>query len=277
MLEIDRASDALQFIDAGCTREEWVKIGMAAKAAGLSFDEFNNWSASGRNYRGEKDCRAVWKSFKDGSVTAATLFGSARAQGWQDSGKTANHNKAAEVWAHCQNAPLDNPYIKSKQGTPDGLRVYPASAPQLVIRGQNVAGWLVVPCWSGEQLQTLQFMPAKGDKLNLSGASFGNGFFTVGKINDRVFICEGIGQAWAVNQATKAAAVVCFGAGRMQKIAKVLRAKYPTAGLVIVPDKGKEKLAAEIAADAGGQWVEMPQDKPQNYDVNDYLQDNGVH
>ena len=59
--------------------------------------------------------------------------------------------------------------------------MYPASAPPLVIRGQNVAGYLVLPCWDGDKLQTLQFIPKeKGDKLNLAGASFGAGFYTVG-------------------------------------------------------------------------------------------------
>ena len=276
MVEIDRARDALQFIDAGCNREDWVKIGMAAKAAGVSFDEFNSWSESGGNYKGEKDSRTVWNSFKDGSVTAASLFAFAIAQGWQDSSKAPTTNKAADVWAQCQAAPPDNLYIKRKQGTPEGLRIYPTHAPPLVIRGQNVAGWLVVPCRDGDTLKALQFVPAKGDKLNLAGASFGNGFFTVGTISDRVYIVEGIGQGWAINQATNAAAVVCFGAGRMKTIANVLRAKYPAAGLVIVPDKGKETQTAEIAAAIGGQWLELPQDKPQNYDVNDFLQDSGI-
>lgn len=280
MLEIDRALDALHFIDAGCSRDDWVKIGMAAKAAGLSFEDFNNWSSSGGNYGSEQECRTVWKSFKEsGSITAATLFGIAHAQGWQDPSKTytkTTSKKPVDVWKHCITATPAEPYIKRKQGKPDGLRVYPVNAPPLVIRGQNVAGWLVLPCWSGEQVQTLQFVSAKGDKLNLPGASFGDGFFTVGKITNRVYICEGIGQAWAVNQVTGTAAVVCFGAGRMMTVAKVLKAKHTAADLVLVPDKGKEKQAADIAAAVAGQWIELPHDKPQNYDVNDYLQDAGI-
>jgi hypothetical protein len=40
-----------------------------------------------------------------------------------------------------------------------------------------------VPCWSGDELQTLQFIPPdNGDKLNLPGASFNDGFFAVGEI-----------------------------------------------------------------------------------------------
>jgi len=301
MDDISRARDALNHLDAACDRETWVRAGMSARSAGLEFVDFNNWSASAGNYAGENECRTVWKSFDDaGGVTPATLYGMAFSQGWQDTSKSrtkasrpmlppakpkqtapasvkqAANSNAADVWARCITATDAEPYIFRKQGTPDGLRVYPASAPPLVIRGQNVAGCLVVPCWDGDKLQTLQFIPPdKGDKLNLTGASFGDGSFVVGEITDWVYICEGIGQAWAVNKATGAAAVVCFGAGRMATVAKVLRDKYPAASLVIVPDKGKEEQACKTAADVAGQWVAMPSDKPANYDCNDLMQEAG--
>ena len=302
MNEIERAADALHHIDAGCARDEWVRAGMAAKSAGLDFDDFHNWSASAGNYAGENECRTVWKSFDDsGAVTPATLYGMAFAQGWKDPSKSrakgtrptlplarakqtpqtpvkqaANANAVA-VWERCIPATPAEAYIHRKQGKPDGLRVYPASASPLVIRGQNVAGYLAVPCWSGNDLRTLQFIPpGTGDKLNLPGASFLDGFFTVGKITDRAYIVEGIGQAWAVNQATGAATVVCFGAGRMNAVALILREKYPAARLVIVPDKGMEDKAAKIAADVAGLMVAMPTDKPGNYDANDYAQEFGT-
>lgn len=211
MNETERAASALFHLDAGCPREEWVKAGMAAKAAGLGFEDFHNWSASAGNHASESECRAVWKSFDEsGGVTRATLFGMAFAQGWQDPSKTRTKASSTsrpspsiakpattqpkavkspqglnpvEVWNRCIPAEHDEAYIFRKQGKPDGLRVYPASAPPLVIRGQNVGGYLVVPCWDGADLQTLQFIPPDGgDKLNLPGASFNDGFFVVGKI-----------------------------------------------------------------------------------------------
>jgi len=304
MNDIDRARDALLHLDSGCARDEWVRLGMAAKSSGLNFDDFHNWSASAGNYAGENECRTVWKSFDDsGAVTPATLYGMAFAQGWKDPSKSrakgsngarptlplarakqtpqtpvkqAENANAVAVWERCIPATTGEAYVYRKQGKPDGLRVYPASASPLVIRGQNVAGYLAVPCWSGDALQTLQFIPPdKGDKLNMAGASFNDGFFIVGEVTDRVYICEGIGQAWAVNQATGAAAVVCFGAGRMPTVAKVLHKKYPAARLVIVPDKGQESKAEKIAADISGQWVAMPTDKPGNYDANDYAAEYG--
>ena len=307
MNEIERAADALHHIDAGCARDEWVRAGMAAKSAGLEFDDFNNWSASAGNYAGENECRTVWKSFDDsGAVTPATLYGMAFAQGWKDPSKSrtkgtrpslpiartkqtpqtpvkqAENANAVAVWERCEPATQAESYIHRKQGKPDGLRFYPASAPPLLIgKGEeqiNAAGGLVVPCYApdGVTLQTLQIIPLVGDKKNLPGASFGDGFFTVGEVTDRVYICEGIGQAWAVNQATGAAAVVCFGAGRMATVAKVLRDKYPAAGLVIVPDKGQESKAEKIAAAVAGLMVAMPTDKPQNYDCNDFAQEFGT-
>ena len=298
-----RARNALYHIDAGCARDEWVKAGMAAKSAGLDFDDFHNWSASAGNYKNESECRTVWKSLKEsGGVTPATLFGMARAQGWSDDTRTKNERPARPtpkpapapqtpvkqaanvlaVWDRCIPATPAEPYIYRKKGKPDGLRVYPATAEPLVIHDRNgtphnVAGWIAVPAWSDDKLQTLQFIPpGKADKLNLPRAQFNDGFFTVGQITDRVYIVEGIGQAWAVNQATGAAAVVCFGAGRMARVAKVLRTQHPDARLVIVPDKGKEEQAGKIAADVSGEWVAMPDDKPGNYDANDYAQEFGA-
>ena len=65
MNELERAESALLRLDAGCDRATWVRVGMAVKAAGLPFEVFHDWSASGSNYAGETDCRNVWKSFDD--------------------------------------------------------------------------------------------------------------------------------------------------------------------------------------------------------------------
>ena len=62
----------------------------------------------------------------------------------------------------------------------------------------------------------------------------------------------------------------------MMTVAKELRDKYPAAGLVIVPDRGKEADAQKIAAAVTGQSVAMPADKPSNYDANDYALEFGA-
>jgi hypothetical protein len=137
-----------------------------------------------------------------------------------------------------------------------------------------------VPAYAPDgEIQSLQFIPpGAGKKLNLPGASMAGAWFVVGWTVPGciVHICEGIGAAWACWQATGAAAVACFGAGNMCKVAKALRELDPSAKLVIVADVGKEKQAAEIAADVSGSVAAMPGGWEPNSDVNDLAQRDGI-
>lgn len=303
--ETERAISAMQACPCPSDYDAWFKLLCAVKDAGVPKDEARCWCESGEGFVAA-DFESKWeRGIKaNGAIKAASLFATAFSQGWKDPSKSrANGSNGtrpalpltstkqtphkpvkqaasispAEIWGRCLPADPADAYIDRKRGKPDGLRLYPATAAPLIIRGQNVGGYLAVPCLDGDTLQTLQLIPPdKGDKLNLPGASFGSGFFTVGEITDRAYIVEGISQGWAVNQATGAAAVVCFGAGRMARVAAVLRDKYPAARLVVVPDRGKEEQAAKIAADVSGQWIAMPDDKPGNYDASDYAKDFGA-
>ncbi|QCX50694.1 AAA family ATPase [Ralstonia pseudosolanacearum] len=294
--ELGRARAALFALNAGCAREEWVRTGMAAKAAGLTEDDFLEWSATGDNYGGVRDARSVWRSIKaDGGIGEGTLFKMASELGWRDSHAhsgaqaarvpTVRPTKAAapqkprpDLLASFSSYPAaaaDHPYITAKRGNAEGLRMVPAND-ELTIGGQKVSGWLAIPAFSLDgHLQTVQYVPppGKGKKLNAPGASFGAGVFVVGEIaaDGRVYVCEGIGQAWACARADyKAAAVVTFGCGRFPVVAKALHERFPAARLVFVADRGKESQAEAIAREVSGAWVEMPGDKPENYDANDY-------
>jgi len=56
---------------------------MAFKAAGGDVEAWLDWCASGSNYGGEREARAVWRSFKStGPVSPATLFRAAIDAGW---------------------------------------------------------------------------------------------------------------------------------------------------------------------------------------------------
>lgn len=309
MDECRRALSALQTLDPGCAREQWVRIGMAAKAAGLTLEDFTHWSSAAHNYASERDCAKVWESFGDGPVRAGTLYRMAFDEGWSDPAKSGKngHDKrqafirtadpiraqktaprgaigpsdaAVALWERCEPATDLHAYIIAKCGRPDGLRVVPAGD-SLTIAGHAVAGWLVVPAVSlAGELRTVQLIPPPGigTKLNMPGASFADGLFAVGGLGQspRILIVEGIGQAWACGSATGCAAVVCFGAGRMATVAELLRSRFPSLPLLLVPDRGKELQAAEIARAIRGEWVELPNDKPANYDANDYAQEHGA-
>jgi hypothetical protein len=275
---------------------------MGAKAAGVTFEDFHIWSAGASNYKDETDCRSVWNSIREGGITNASLFHAARANGWRDDSTklsqyshdrqikakddssqqtTQEPNRLVlELWERCVPATADHPYVVAKRGKPDGLRVVGAGD-TTTITGLPVLGWLVVPAFSLDgELRTLQLIPppGTGKKLNVPRAPFGDGLFVVGDIDQspRVFIVEGIGQAWACWSATGHAAVVCFGAGRMGTVVALLRKRFDTMPIVLVSDKGKETQAATFARRVSGQWVEMPDDKPSNYDANDYAAEHGA-
>ncbi|MEJ5896711.1 AAA family ATPase [Aquabacterium sp. G14] len=296
-----KAIDALHAIPPDLPRDEWVRAGMAAQAAGLDFDAFNNWSAGAGNYN-ERDARDTWRSFKPGKgLGAGTLYRVAAEHGWRMSEprtpqramqaprkaaeptrKPAPGMSPAEVWSRCQTATAAHGYIDAKgaAGVPlDGLRVVPAGD-ALRIAGQSMAGALVVPALAADgTLQSLQLIPppGAGKKLNLPGAPMAGASFTVGETvpGGPVYVCEGIGAAWACWQATGAAAVVAFGWGNVARVAADLRQRDASARLVLVPDAGKESEALRIAAEVGAAVATMPQGEAQNFDANDLAQRDG--
>lgn len=298
--EIERARAALWSLNPGTDRDTWVKAGMAAKAAGLDFDAFHDWSAGAGNYKNEAECRSVWQSIKDGGIGAGSLFGAARAAGWTDgdeapakrpqshqekrqrpeaSSKPPLHDPRT-VWDACKPATIEQDYIERKRGLPDSLRIYDGP---LTIAGNACAGSLVLPCSTlAGELVTLQFVTPQGKKLFLPGCKLSpwlDACLIIGgplKPDGVAYIVEGPGQAWSAHQATRAPAVVAFGVGRMAGIARALRQHYKAARLVIVPDVGKESQAAAIAKDVHGVWVELPRDLGQNGDLNDMHQRDGL-
>ncbi len=310
--DTDRAREALQHIPPDLPRDEWVRVLMAAQAAGLDAETVNDWSAQASNYD-ERAFRDTWRSIKPGKgVGEATLYKKAAEHG--NYGKRRERPiqaparprkpveaprqpspgmSTAEVWERCKPASPSHGYILAKRGVPDGLRVVPAGDP-LKVAGLPMAGALVVPVvpLAGGEPVSLQFIGApeqaaawkaqgKPSKLNLPGSPVSGGFVVGDMVRDvepgdACFIVEGIGQAWACWQATGFPAVVCFGAGRMPAVAAELRQRDPSARLVLVPDRGKEAQAQAIAQDVAGLVCLMPADKPSNYDANDFAQEFGA-
>ena len=300
MADTARAIDALHSIPPDLPRDEWVRVGMAAHAAGLDFDTFDAWSAGAGNYDAAAS-RNTWRSIKPGKgVGAGTLFRVAAENGWrmgegkpqqrpmqaprkaaEQPRKPAPGMSPAEVWNRCEAATAAHGYITAKAaaGVPlAGLRVVPAGDP-LRIQGQSMAGALVVPAYGPQGLQSLQLIPppGAGKKMNLPGAPMAGASFTVGKVvpGGVVHVCEGIGQAWACWQATGHPAVACFGWGNVGKVAEALRQRDAAARLILCPDTGKEESAAEIAQALQCAVAYMPHGEAQNFDANDLAQRDG--
>lgn len=262
--DTERASKALFSLDPGAPRETWVRIGMAAKEAGLSEDDFISWSAKARNYKSESDCRSTWRSFSaQGGIGAGTLFMLANEAAGRGHPKHTRliekpvHKPQTDVfalWDKLVPASDNHPYIVKKQGLADGLRI-------------RSDGWLAVPAWKDGQLQTIQFISPTGEKKNQAGASFNSGYYVCGTITDSVYIVEGIGHAWAAHKATGQGAICSFGFGNVAKVAQVIMKLYPDVQIVVVADIGKETETEKM----GFPWVAIPHEGlDAGADINDY-------
>lgn len=302
---VERARDALYAIPADMPRDEWVKAGMAAHAAGLDFDDFREWSAQADSFN-ERDAFDTWRSFKvGGGIGEGTLYKMAAQSGWRPpqgkGGRTDRLERhqprflgtgkgvgATEVWQRSLPATSAHPYIVRKSGLPDGLRVVP-EGDRLQVMGVTMAGALVIPVSRANgSISSLQLVAApesaaklkamgKPDKLNLPGCPL-DGWHVVGSMSAAtpVYLCEGIGQAWAANKATGSAAVVCFGWGRVRGVATELRKADKATRLVLVPDVGKEVQAEAIARELNVEVVTMPEGWPPNSDINDLAARDGM-
>ena len=288
LADIERARDALHAIPPDLPRDAWIKAGMAAHAAGIGFDDFNDWSAGASNYDAAA-ARDAWRSFKLGKgIGVGSLYKLAAENGWRigvvmPQQKTTRASRKAVEGPH-KTAPGMSPaellertepatahsYINEKNGVPDGLRVVLASD-GLRIAGQRMAGFLMVPAYAPDgTLQSAQFIPpGAGKKLNLPGASMAGASFTVGPNDGPAYLCEGIAASWAVWQASGHRAVCCFGWGNIARVVASLRQREPNVKLTICPDTGKEAAAAEIAALHQCAVAPMPEGWPVNSDVND--------
>ena len=271
---------------------------MAAKAAGLGKETCETWSAQADSFN-PRDFNDTWLSIKNGKgVGEGTLFHMAAEHGWRMGGnseapaklvkrpveaprKPAPGMSPADVWSHCDPATNAHLYVQAKAATGvplDSLRVVP-EGDLLRITGQNMAGALVVPAYGPDGLQSLQLIPppGTGKKLNLPGAPMVGASFTVGEVvpSGVVYVCEGIGTAWACWQATGHPAVVCFGWGNVARVAAHLRQQDKAARLVLVPDTGKEDSAFKIAAKLEALVACMPEGEEHNFDANDLAQREG--
>ncbi len=80
----DDITDALTYIDPDSSYDDWIAIGMALHSGGYPMAMFNNWSAKGIKYKGQKDIDFHWRSFRPSAgITMGTLIALALTQGWK--------------------------------------------------------------------------------------------------------------------------------------------------------------------------------------------------
>lgn len=292
--------EMLTMLDPYCKYKQWFEIACATKAAGLSFQDFDNWSKKGGHKYNAAACKTLWDSTNaDGGITAGTLVYLAKEAGYTGpvptahsaSQGTAGQPVAADGAAALTDvkangtglenrfnawpdAPAGHPYLAKKKILPKGLKIATGS-----LGGKDVTGWAAVPVRKLDgTFCTVHFLSPSGEKWSAPGkGSFSDGMHVIGTIAPDcvVYLAEGLASAWSIyNADPSGAAVTTFSAGRFGTVATALRTACPDAKLVLVPDKGAEGTAHKVAAEVGGYLVEMPEDAPSNYDAWD-VEDKG--
>lgn len=116
-LELDDVEEALGTLDPDCPYKEWTETAAALRHQFRSEDEarrayhmFDNWSANGSKYKGEKDTRSKWRSFKPDTIgkapiTIRSLLKKAINAGWKHAAAAAKVEKTFDEWvAACNDA-----------------------------------------------------------------------------------------------------------------------------------------------------------------------------
>jgi len=171
---------------------------------------------------------------------------------------------AYNIFTNALDATSDHSYLLSKKVKPHGSKI--SDRGDLIIPRYNVSGKLI----------SLQFINSVGDKKFLYGGEVTGGFYLLGNITNKIYLCEGFATGATIFEATGCATSICFSAGNLPEVAKNIRKQHEHAEIIIVADNDESGTGAkfsEFAADLVGAAIIMPPTRGQ--DVNDFYLSGG--
>ena len=131
--------------------------------------------------------------------------------------------RAAKLWLRARPATNQHPYLQRKGVGAYGIR--------------QLRELLLIPARDAHgQLQTLQFIGTDGAKRFLSGGRIVGCYCPIGRPLDSILVCEGFATGCSLYAATGRAVAVCFSAGNLLPVARVLRMKFPAMKLIVCAD-----------------------------------------
>ena len=158
--------------------------------------------------------------------------------------------RAMAIWAAARPA-LDHDYLTRKAIKGHGVRT---DGHYLLVPRRDTKGKL----WS------LQTIAPNGEKRFMPGGRVVGTYFSMGKPEGIVIVCEGFATGATLSESTGCAVVVAFSAGNLMAVAVGLRAKYPDMELTIAADDdfltvgNPGMTAARAAAAAVGGKLAVP-------------------
>lgn len=118
-----------------------------------------------------------------------------------------------------------HPYLSRKQVLSYGLHKE-STKNLLVLPVSDIKGKI----WS------LQYINEAGEKRFLSGGRKKGCFFSIGKPDKEVIVCEGYATGASIYQAINKPVVVAFDKGNLESVIKALKNEFPTVEIIIAAD-----------------------------------------
>jgi len=129
---------------------------------------------------------------------------------------------AAKRWAAASPC-TQNPYLTRKGIKPHGIK----------IEGNS----LLIPMRSTDgKLHSLQTIGADGNKMFMPGGRVKGCYFSIGRPDGGIVVCEGFATGASIFEATGSAVAIAFNAGNLEAVAAALRSKYPALKITIAAD-----------------------------------------
>ena len=111
MTDEQKATNALMAIFPPNDYDDWLQLSIAAKAGGVSFEDWDKWCSMGSGYN-QRENLVKWNSFNiTGGVTVKTLFKRAIENGWkdEDNNYSVQHSKQAQQAPQSQQPRKEQP------------------------------------------------------------------------------------------------------------------------------------------------------------------------
>lgn len=187
--------------------------------------------------------------------------------------KAEARNKASTLWNESQQCE-SHPYLALKGlSSAHGARLH---SNKLLIPMRDEVG----------TLHSLQFIDGDSNKRFLSGGRVRGCYYSIGKPDGVLCVCEGYATGASIYEATGFAVAVAFDAGNLLPVAKAMRAKFTDLKIILAADddwqtKGNPGLTkAKEAAQAVGGLLAVPDfgpDRPEGAtDLNDLHATSGL-
>ena len=106
---------------------------------------------------------------------------------------------------------------------------------------------LIIPLRADGEIHSLQFINANGSKKFLTGGRIKSCYFSIGKPQDVIYICEGYATGASIYEATGDAVAIAFNAGNLLEVATAIHAKYPALKLVMCADDDVSGIGVDKA------------------------------